>query len=137
MVLVCFFFKQKTAYEMRISDWSSDVCSSDLGPAAQAPRLDGQGGFTMKNTITLLVLVVLLALLIALPWIAPYFYIFIATEILILGLFEASFNLIFGYTGMLSFGHAAFFGVGAYAQALLLQGMQWPLLACLLVAIVA
>src|SRR3546814_949457 len=35
MVLICvffvlFFFKQKTAYEMRISDWSSDVCSSDL-----------------------------------------------------------------------------------------------------------
>src|SRR3546814_98362 len=28
-----FFFKQKTAYEMRISDWSSDVCSSDLPPA--------------------------------------------------------------------------------------------------------
>src|SRR3546814_7856695 len=26
----CFFFKQKTAYEMRMSDWSSDVCSSDL-----------------------------------------------------------------------------------------------------------
>src|SRR3546814_7387698 len=36
-----FFFKQKTAYEMRISDWSSDVCSSDLGRpiggAADAP----------------------------------------------------------------------------------------------------
>src|SRR3546814_16931530 len=30
MVFVFFFFKQKTAYEMRISDWSSDVCSSDL-----------------------------------------------------------------------------------------------------------
>src|SRR3546814_6721294 len=29
-VVVFFFFKQKTAYEMRISDWSSDVCSSDL-----------------------------------------------------------------------------------------------------------
>src|SRR3546814_9878351 len=29
--MCCFFFKQKTAYEMRISDWSSDVCSSDLG----------------------------------------------------------------------------------------------------------
>src|SRR3546814_16477235 len=28
---IIFFFKQKTAYEMRISDWSSDVCSSDLG----------------------------------------------------------------------------------------------------------
>src|SRR3546814_13583416 len=33
---VCFCFKQKTAYEMRISDWSSDVCSSDLRmPAAR------------------------------------------------------------------------------------------------------
>src|SRR3546814_10186979 len=30
MAVVVFFFKQKTAYEMRISDWSSDVCSSDL-----------------------------------------------------------------------------------------------------------
>src|SRR3546814_2376722 len=29
-MFMCFFFKQKTAYEMRISDWSSDVCSSDL-----------------------------------------------------------------------------------------------------------
>src|SRR3546814_5357700 len=28
--MLCFFFKQKTAYVMRISDWSSDVCSSDL-----------------------------------------------------------------------------------------------------------
>src|SRR3546814_4520019 len=30
LLLLFFFFKQKTAYEMRISDWSSDVCSSDL-----------------------------------------------------------------------------------------------------------
>src|SRR3546814_17351377 len=34
--LVFFFFKQKSAYEMRISDWSSDVCSSDLGPVTGA-----------------------------------------------------------------------------------------------------
>src|SRR3546814_4521640 len=33
-----FFFKQKTAYEMRISDWSSDVCSSDLVAAQTTPR---------------------------------------------------------------------------------------------------
>src|SRR3546814_5072860 len=32
-----FFFKQKTAYEMRISDWSSDVCSSDLLAGAPVP----------------------------------------------------------------------------------------------------
>src|SRR3546814_20911065 len=37
-----FFFKQKTAYEMRISDWSSDVCSSDLRRHFAAPD-DGKG----------------------------------------------------------------------------------------------
>src|SRR3546814_3955948 len=37
---VFFFFKQKTAYEMRISDWSSDVCSSDLsGQAVRGARV--------------------------------------------------------------------------------------------------
>src|SRR3546814_17091144 len=39
-----FFFKQKTAYEMRIRDWSSDVCSSDLEEgAALAPKFDADG----------------------------------------------------------------------------------------------
>src|SRR3546814_16539064 len=37
MLLCIFFFKQKTAYEMRISDWSSDVCSSDLICPANIP----------------------------------------------------------------------------------------------------
>src|SRR3546814_4201467 len=40
MWFIFFFFKQKTAYEMRISDWSSDVCSSDLWFAA-AHGIDG------------------------------------------------------------------------------------------------
>src|SRR3546814_18354154 len=35
---VFFVFKQKTAYEMRISDWSSDVCSSDLCPGLSGPH---------------------------------------------------------------------------------------------------
>src|SRR3546814_4530304 len=39
-----FFFKQKTAYEMRISDWSSDVCSSDLRPLRAGPRAQGRHG---------------------------------------------------------------------------------------------
>src|SRR3546814_5617013 len=39
---VLFFFKQKTAYEMRISDWSSDVCSSDLRGRSR-PRDAGMG----------------------------------------------------------------------------------------------
>src|SRR3546814_10255814 len=50
-VFILFFFKQKTAYEMRISDWSSDVCSSDLScrrykpdPAADRASEAGPGG---------------------------------------------------------------------------------------------
>src|SRR3546814_4605037 len=40
-MLFFFFFKQKTAYEMRISDWSSDVCSSDLAPRLSAASVPG------------------------------------------------------------------------------------------------
>src|SRR3546814_6335895 len=53
LVQFCFFFfKQKTAYEMRISDWSSDVCSSDLnciefGEALPAFDLDQQADFVV------------------------------------------------------------------------------------------
>src|SRR3546814_6765772 len=50
--LVFFFFKQKTAYEMRISDWSSDVCSSDLskeGFAKEIYQVIGNEPMTMYN----------------------------------------------------------------------------------------
>src|SRR3546814_6397930 len=43
LVLIVFFFKQKTAYEMRISDWSSDVCSSDLADPPLAGAVAGGG----------------------------------------------------------------------------------------------
>src|SRR3546814_1442965 len=44
---VFFFFKQKTAYEMRISDWSSDVCSSDLDAAG----LDDAAGLHDRDAV--------------------------------------------------------------------------------------
>src|SRR3546814_1117645 len=42
--MLFFFFKQKTAYEMRISDWSSDVCSSDLESGRSRRRAPIKGG---------------------------------------------------------------------------------------------
>src|SRR3546814_14436276 len=46
-----FFFKQKTAYEMRISDWSSDVCSSDLKRGAGTLTLSGANTYSNRTVI--------------------------------------------------------------------------------------
>lgn len=63
--------------------------------------------------------------LVILPWVAPYEA--LAVNIMIFGLYAVGFNLIFGYTGMLSFGHAAFLGVGAYGcgVAISVYGIHW------------
>lgn len=66
------------------------------------------------------VLLVLLALgLASVPLWAPRFWIYIGTQALIFAIFAMSLDLLLGYAGLASFGHAAFFGVGAYACALL------------------
>ena len=63
-----------------------------------------------------------LALAAALFILAPFaIYPVFLMEALTMALFAAAFNLIFGYSGLLSFGHAAFYGVGAYATAFLLK----------------
>jgi branched-chain amino acid transport system permease protein len=58
------------------------------------------------------------------PLLPGEFWIYVATEILILGLFAMSFNLLHGYMGQISFGHAAFFGIGAYATAMIMRGFK-------------
>ena len=65
-----------------------------------------------------------LAVLAFLPQLVSYFTLLLATEILIFALFALAFNLTFGYTGLLSFGHAAFFGVGAYTSAMLQESVN-------------
>src|SRR5437870_2317183 len=64
--------------------------------------------------------------LLAVPLGLPKFYLLLATEILIMGLFAMAFNLLLGYAGMVSFGHAAFYGVGAYTCGLLLKKADVP-----------
>ncbi len=61
-----------------------------------------------------------LVLLVGLPFIVGTYITMLITEIMIMGIFALSFNLLFGYTGLLSFGHAAFFGIGGYVTAFLL-----------------
>ena len=68
-------------------------------------------------------------LLLRVPWLGSRFYTFLATEIVILALFAVSLNLLLGYTGLVSFGHAAYFGIGAYTCAILMKthGVPFPL----------
>lgn len=56
------------------------------------------------------------------PLVIPVYWVMILSEILIMGLMAISCNLLLGYTGLLSFGQGAFFGLGAYSAALMLQG---------------
>jgi branched-chain amino acid transport system permease protein len=72
---------------------------------------------SFKNGFLLLLLVAALG---GAPFVLSTYWVMILTEILIMGLLAMSFNLLFGYTGLLSFGQAGFFGAGSYLAVLTL-----------------
>ncbi len=76
-------------------------------------------GAGSKQKIILVCAALLLAIIF--PLVAPY--VALASEILIFALFAMAFDLMLGYAGMLSFGHAAFFGLGAYTAGLILKNL--------------
>jgi branched-chain amino acid transport system permease protein len=79
-------------------------------------------------------LIILLAVLAVAPLALPPFFLQLLTEIAIIGLFATAFNLLMGFGGMVSFGHAAYFALGAYAAALLVRKAGVPVLLALPVA---
>lgn len=83
-----------------------------------------------RRTLQLVLIVTSVVLLLLLPKIFPTIYINLFIEIFIFALFAVSFNLLFGYCGLLPFGHAAFFGVGAYTAGIIfnrLHGIPLPM----------
>jgi branched-chain amino acid transport system permease protein len=90
------------------------------------------------NKTQLFMGLVLAMVLIGLPFMLErafsQYYVYLAAKILIWSLFAVSFNLVLGYGGMMSFGHAAFYGTGAYTCALLLARASWPLPAAIVAA---
>jgi len=62
-----------------------------------------------------------LVILVALPWVADQYQTILLAYGLIMGIAALGFNLLLGYTGLLSFGHSAYFGVGAYSVALMVK----------------
>jgi len=73
----------------------------------------------LRTTWRPIFLVILTLTLASVPLWAPRFWIYIATQALIFAIFVISLDFLLGYAGLPSFGHAAFYGVGAYACALL------------------
>lgn len=67
-----------------------------------------------------------LVALIALPFIAGDYYVSLLTEILIFGILVSGMNLLLGYTGLVSLGHAAFLGVGGYTTAIVTALLGYP-----------
>ena len=78
--------------------------------------------------------ILLLGVLLLIPLVLGRSWTTLITEVLIFGLYAVAFNLVLGYTGMMAFGHAAFFGLGAYATALLLTKASMPMFVGLIVA---
>ena len=67
-------------------------------------------------------------LLLVLPWLTQSGgTLDLVSFVLVYGLFAMSLNLLVGYTGLVSFGHAMFFGIGAYTVAVLGEALPWPL----------
>jgi branched-chain amino acid transport system permease protein len=97
--------------------------------AIEAPLLPASG---LLKTIGWLVLLVLLAL----PLLNTYFpyLLVLGIDLLIAALFAASLHFIMGPGGMHSFGHAAYFGLGAYGAAFFMKALAWPMLPSLLFA---
>jgi len=71
-----------------------------------------------KRKLALVALFACLAALAVVPFVAEKFYIQLFTKILIMGIFAMSLDLLIGYTGLVSFGHAAYFGAAGYVLAL-------------------
>lgn len=101
------------------------ITSRFLAKSGTSPASMGQTSFLQR--VGRVPVLAALTVLVVLPLVFPFYS--LATNIIIFGLFAAGYNLTFGYTGKLSFGHAAFFGSGSYGCGILIAqyGIAWPL----------
>ena len=76
----------------------------------------------------LITCLVLFGLLVFVPLTGSKYLIDLSTEIMVYALFALSLNVIIGFSGNVSFGHAAYFAIGGYANAILLTTYGWPLI---------
>src|SRR5262249_37332857 len=87
-----------------------------LGLAGTAAAMSARG----------LTWLVVFAAALLVPSVGSRFYTFLANDVIIWALFATSLNLLVGYTGLVSFGHAAYFGIGAYVTGILMKKLALP-----------
>src|SRR5258706_10036681 len=85
----------------------------------------------MPSRNVLIACVVVAIALALVPVVGSRYAIDLSTQVLIYALFALSLNVLIGFTGSVSFGHAAYFAIGGYACAILLTTYKWPLLLAL------
>jgi branched-chain amino acid transport system permease protein len=90
----------------------------------------------MPSRNVLIACVVVAIALALVPVVGSRYAIDLSTQVLIYALFALSLNVLIGFTGSVSFGHAAYFAIGGYACAILLTTYKWPLLLALPAAVV-
>ena len=84
------------------------------------------GGAGMRTNVAVCFLLAVVAA--AAPFAVSDFWVFVLIEAFVYSLYAVTFNLLLGYGGMIAFGHAAFFGIGAYTLAVLLKKAHLPIL---------
>src|SRR6267142_54680 len=96
-----------------------------LGGRRISPMRATTPGMDTEVIVEALVVVVIA---LCVPAAGSRFYTFLANDVIIWALFATSLNLLVGYTGLVSFGHAAYFGIGAYTTGILMKKLAVPFL---------
>jgi len=115
MAMVIILMVKPSGLLGRRTDQSIPV-AAEVKPTAQIPVLDHLD----QKFIRFVPYYILAIVLICLPPFLPSYIQGMMIKFLVFAIFAMSFNLVFGYTGLLSLGHAAYFGAGGYAVALLM-----------------
>uniref|UniRef100_A0A973VUE1 Branched-chain amino acid ABC transporter permease n=2 Tax=Bradyrhizobium septentrionale TaxID=1404411 RepID=A0A973VUE1_9BRAD len=97
-----------------------DVVTGEGTPAASAPAGQASAGWKVLPIVEGLVLLIALVL----PWVLQDYLTVFATRVAILALFALSFDLVWGYAGIMSFGQALFFGAAGYGVALMARDLN-------------
>lgn len=107
---------------------------TNITPVQQERLLEQRARYTRPSFI---IQVILVAVLLAVPWAFSSFRVIdLVAKIMIFTVFVASYDLLLGYSGLLSLGHSLFFGIGAYSLALVIYHSKNPGWPYILIAVV-